>query len=455
MPRQTGSGASTSIIVAAIALHALLGWTIGDHISVGLAQVGIASVVAIACALQASPAVIVASVAYIAASEVLWRAAKLPVPWEAAKYLVVLVLGTSMLRHRPSFRALAPAAAYFLLLLPSTLLVLADASASAEGARQIITVGLLAPLAVALCVAFGVSVSLSEDDLRKIAVAAVVPLVSLAVFTASRTYGRSDITFTGESNFATSGGFGPSQVSTVLGFGVLIAFFAALDSRTRRTARVLFICCSIFLAVQSAMTFSRGGLYNVAGALLLVAPALLKRKESRRTMVVVLFMVSLGITALVVQANQFTSGALLGRFQQTQTTGRTELIANDLSLFWEHPWFGIGPGATRTHRQGLTGNLEVASAHAEFSRMLSEHGILGLLSLLILISILGLRILKARGQRDRSIVIAMVSWAALAQANSALRTIAPAIALCLAATRHSRDESYTVAEASREPFGSV
>src|SRR5690606_35694714 len=72
-----------------------------------------------------------------------------------------------------------------------------------------------------------------------------------------------------------------------------------------------------------------------------------------------------------------------GELKQDITTGRVELISNELLAFYNHPVTGIGVGKGYEYRQETLGT-QIAS-HNEISRLLSEHGLLGLFALLILI----------------------------------------------------------------------
>ena len=65
-------------------------------------------------------------------------------------------------------------------------------------------------------------------------------------------------------------------------------------------------------------------------------------------------------------------------------TGRVEIYNIDLAIFSDYLLTGVGPGQATELRETY-GYGKIISAHTEFSRMLSEHGLLGLISLLILL----------------------------------------------------------------------
>jgi hypothetical protein len=70
------------------------------------------------------------------------------------------------------------------------------------------------------------------------------PAVSIAALALFGILTNPDITFNTESNFATSGGFGPNQVSSMLGLGALSLLFFLGDRRMR--------CGSLLLRLRSS-----------------------------------------------------------------------------------------------------------------------------------------------------------------------------------------------------------
>ena len=114
-------------------------------------------------------------------------------------------------------------------------------------------------------------VSPTPLQLRRIFFAIVVPLLSVAFATLFYTVTADQIQFTGESNFATSGGFGPNQVSSLLGLGAFAALFCFIAFRNGARYKLYTLLAALFFAAQSVMTFSCGGMYNTAGAIVVVA----------------------------------------------------------------------------------------------------------------------------------------------------------------------------------------
>ena len=67
--------------------------------------------------------------------------------------------------------------------------------------------------------------------------------------------------------------------------------------------------------------------------------------------------------------------------QEANITGRAKIMAIDLEIFRDNFLMGVGPGAARDLRWRY-GYGTVVGAHSEFTRMLAEHGLFGLISLL-------------------------------------------------------------------------
>src|SRR5205814_1190163 len=122
---------------------------------------------------------------------------------------------------------------------------------------------------------------LTSGQLQRTFLYAVAPITGIAFLAYLGILHKPDIQFTNNSNFAASGNFGPNQVSTVLGLGALMAFLCAVSERVKTPYRLFLAGLAVILAAQSALTFSRSGLYDAAGGLL-VALAYLVRSRTYR-----------------------------------------------------------------------------------------------------------------------------------------------------------------------------
>ena len=72
------------------------------------------------------------------------------------------------------------------------------------------------------------------------------------------------------------------------------------------------------------------------------------------------------------------AGGTYGERLVLDLTGRAQIYKIDLDIFSDYLLTGCGPGQANNLRE-IYGYGKVVAAHTEFSRMLAEHGILGLL----------------------------------------------------------------------------
>lgn len=72
-----------------------------------------------------------------------------------------------------------------------------------------------------------------------------------------------------------------------------------------------------------------------------------------------------------------------GKVKKSQFTGREDIAQTEINMFFNNPIFGVGVGKGVEVREVQTGVFVLS--HDEITRMLAEHGSLGILGLLILI----------------------------------------------------------------------
>jgi O-antigen ligase len=72
----------------------------------------------------------------------------------------------------------------------------------------------------------------------------------------------------------------------------------------------------------------------------------------------------------------------LGRSKESKFSGREDLVATELKIFYDNPIIGCGVGRSSKIRAEETGTI--SASHNEITRLLAEHGVLGILILLIL-----------------------------------------------------------------------
>jgi hypothetical protein len=138
--------------------------------------------------------------------------------WETGKYATTGLLMLALIRFRPGWRTAILPALYLVLLVPGAVMAI-DHFGLAD-AREPLSFNLSGPLAIAISVLFFSQLRVSLEVLRLLMWPVVLPIVAMATAVLIGIVEAGPIHFTGEANLATSGGFGPNQVSAVLGFGV-------------------------------------------------------------------------------------------------------------------------------------------------------------------------------------------------------------------------------------------
>jgi O-antigen ligase len=357
-------------------------------------------------------------VAYIAGAELLWRGSHASVFWEYGKYATGVLLVLGMLKQRRFFKSDKRPLVYFVLLFPSiSVLEVFD--------RQGIAFNLSGPFALAMSAMFFSTVSLSPKHIKRILVAALAPIIGLGVLASYLTLNAESITFTGVSIRATAAGIGPNQVSSILGLGSLIAFLYLCIDRGNIGLRFLMIGLATGLLAQASLTFSRGGVWAALLAGIVAVFYLLRYRDSRPAILASATVVLLLLYFMIFPVlNDFTRGTLRGRYKDFDPTGRQQIMQADFQAFKENPLLGVGPGGSKAYHAVL---FRPSNAHTEYTRLVAEHGIMGLFSLMILIWMSLKRFLNTADPQGKALVCSFTTWALLFMWHSAMRLVAPCL----------------------------
>lgn len=364
--------------------------------------------------------------AYITGAEVLWRMTQADVVWEFGKYATSIILITSLLRNGRLRMPLLPVL-YFALLTPAIVPTVMEDYFGIEQIRQFLSFHLSGPFALVVCAWFFSHVEFTLAQFERLLVTLIAPTLSIAFITLFSTMTAANLTWSTHSNFVSSGGYGPNQVSAALGLGTLVSLLFLLKSQSRTYLKIMAFGAMVFFAIQSAMTFSRGGLYGAAGAAL-VAIYYMSRDRQARLKVVFVGVVTVLLAAFVVlpSLESITGGKLSARFENTSTTGRSQIVESDLDLWAEHPIFGVGVGMSFYRESGWK------DAHTEFTRLLAEHGSFGFLALVLLLVGGWQKLRAAETPKGRAIMAALVAWSLLFMLDKAMRLVAPSFTFGLA-----------------------
>jgi hypothetical protein len=367
------------------------------------------------------------AIAYLIGAEVLWRMAQVPIWWEFGKYGALAIAVVALVR-RNHFSIPALPLIYLIALIPGCLLTVSEFAP--ERARDIISSNMSGPVLLLVSCWFFSFVRFTPVQLRRVVFAIIVPLVSVAFATLFFTVTAEEIQFTGESNFATSGGFGPNQVSSLLGLGAFAAVFCFLAFRNATSYKIYFLLAALLFSMQSVMTFSRGGMYNAAGAILVVALVQFARpSEAAKRLLPLVGLVLVFVVLIFPALDNFTGGTLQARFEDTGGTNRGALVETDFYIFWENPVLGAGVGGAYDDRERFLGRK--AMSHTEFTRLLSEHGIFGLFAVMALLAMVVTNFRQQTLLLGRAMVAGFALWCSLFMLNAGMRLAAPSFLLGL------------------------
>lgn len=426
-PRRPASRASVRAlgIVLVLAAHAGLAVMMRDHRQVAtLHALLIFGVGAWIACLSARPERAVYIGAYIAGAEVLWRMNRAGVFWEFGKLATVAIFAMAALRVSATARWRLLPLTYFALLLPSAWFTLNGFSGPA--AMGELSSNLSGPLALAVGCIFLSQLNLTAATLRGIAFACIAPVTGIAALAALSTYGAADVIFGKGSSFSASAGFGPNQVSAALGLGALAALLRVMDHRAQLWLRLGWLGLATVLAAQSALTLSRGGLYTALGAAALGAVCLARSGRARASLVGVAVAVAVIGSAVLPRLNAFSGDALAARFEDRDPTGRDALAGQDVDVWLRHIVLGVGPGGSAAY------HTRSIATHTEYTRLLAEHGLLGLAALALLGYMAFWAVRAAPNHESRALVVTLIAWSALFMLHSAMRLVAPSFVFALA-----------------------
>lgn len=328
---------------------------------------------------------------------------------------------------------------FFLILLIPGILITSAISDSSIDIKKALVFNLSGPFCLAISAIYTIKRGVLFSDLQKIIVAMGLPILTTTVYLFLYNPSVKDVITGTQSSFETSGGFGPNQVSTILGLGMFVFFTQFILFSKSKKAVVLNGLLLIFVTYRAIVTFSRGGVITAVGMILCLLFLLYRNSNAKsRGKFVLIFVITalMGIGIWTYSSFQ-TSGLIekryankdaLGREKKDKLGGREEIMDAEIKLFLDEPVLGVGAGLSKFRR--LEYLKEEAASHNEITRMLCEHGIFGIFGLLILF--ITPFVLYINNRQHLYFLSCFVFWL-LTINHAAMRTAAPAFvyALCL------------------------
>lgn len=311
---------------------------------------------------------------------------------EYVKVLVIFFMLTGMIYS--NFSVNASIYLFFLLLLiPGVLVTNASENLNTD-IRKALVFNLSGPVCLAIASIYTLKRRILFSDLQKVITIMGLPIITTVVYLFLYNPSVKDVVTGTQSNFETSGGFGPNQVSTILGLGMFIFFSQLVLSSKLKSEMFLNGALLIFVSYRGIATFSRGGVISGVAMIIFLLFLLYyvsNRKGKSKVGLILLLVGFLGVgiwsyTSLQTRGlieKRYANKDAKGRDKSDRLGGREAIIDADLKLFLDNPILGIGAGMGKDIRREALG--QSVAAHNEISRMLSEHGLFGIFGFLILI----------------------------------------------------------------------
>jgi O-antigen ligase len=374
--------------------------------------------------------------AYIVGSEVLFRMSKGLIFYEFPKYMVFIFLLTGLIVEKKKQNISLIYLIYILLLLFG--ITFSDIPYP-ESIRTNIIFNLSGPILLGLCAIYFYKRKISIELLLKILKYMSLPIISMASYIYLKVPNLESIVFGGVSSTLASGGYGPNQVATILGVGVFILSLYIIISKKYSGFFIIDVFLLIFLFFRALITLSRGGVITAILAILLFSFIYLLSKKNNfiRMTKYFSFLIILSIpiwlyTSSVTDGmvdNRYTNKNARGVLKKDISAGRIDIFKAEWNGFIENPFFGIGVGTGKFVRGEELG-LRSAS-HNEMSRLLGEHGALGLIMIFILFFV-PIVTMNKQTLRSRAFLSAFLLFWFLTVNHSAMRLAMPAFIYGLA-----------------------
>ncbi len=329
--------------------------------------------------------------AYIAGAEVFFRMTGGMVFYETGKYSVIIFLLIGMFFKGTSSKTV-PFWTYLLMLFPGLIIGALSMSYDAPIRNQI-AFNLSGPVALGVSALYCYYKKIRKEDFQKVILMLLLPLISQMFYLYLYTPTLQEGIISMSGNYAATAGYGPNQISTVLGLGAFL-LVTRLFTIKNKLINIIDLVLLGMMGYRAVITFSRGGVFT---ALICIAAFIVifyykqrsgERGQSQLKLILLLSSIFLiwtysSIKTFGLIENRYANQNARGELKEDITTGRVELVETELLAFYNHPIIGIGVGKGKEYREETLG-FGIAS-HNELSRLLSEHGLLGLFALLILI----------------------------------------------------------------------
>jgi hypothetical protein len=372
---------------------------------------------------------------YIVGVEVFLRMTEGNPLHELSKYLVVFFMLFGMFYK--GFSKNSFIYIFFLLLLIPGIIIGANAHSFDTNVRKIIAFNISGPVCLGIAAIYCYQRVVTKDEIYKMLIYIGLPIISMTIYLLLYTPTNKEIFISTQSNFSASGGFGPNQVSTSLGLGMFVFFVLALLFSTTKKMMIINLIIFTLVSYRGILTFSRGGVITglaMIAFLIVVLYYYSSPKVKSKLLTIILFL-SIGGGLLWTYSVYKTNGMIeyryankdaRGREKEDRMGGREAIAGTEIDAFMENPIFGIGVGMNAEYREEVIGHK--VSSHNEITRMLADHGAIGILGLIVLIIT---PFLLYMGNKENIFMFSFFIFWALTINHAAMRTAAPSFIYAL------------------------
>ena len=387
--------------------------------------------------------------AYIVGSEVFLRMTGGNLLYEFSKYGVMLFLIMGMYYSGFSKNAI-PFWVYLLLLLPGVLVATETLNLKSD-LRTSIAFNISGPVCLGIASIYNYGRKISFSQINNILLTLGLPVISTVIYLIYFTPELKTVLTSTGSNPATSGGFGPNQVATILGIGMFIFFSRLIFESKTKLLFVVNLIIVFNITYRGLVTFSRGGMMTgFIMILILITYIYLNTNNYKRYKLLGFFgFMSVALIFTWIYTSSQTSGLIdkryanqdaNGRVKESNFTGREEIWDSEIAAFEDNPVFGVGVAKGLEIRQKMTGGQIIAS-HNEITRTLAEHGTMGIIALMIVF--LTPIFLYLDNKQNVYIFCFLIFWL-LTINHAAMRIAAPAFVYSLSLLKVYMDEEPSI-----------
>ncbi|MEO0038474.1 MAG: hypothetical protein RIQ59_1685 [Bacteroidota bacterium] len=373
---------------------------------------------------------------YIVGSEVFLRMTDAAPNHEFGKYSIIVFMILGMMYS--GFSKLATPFWIFLVLLIPSLIIASDSISYDMDFKNKIAFNISGPICLGIASIYAIGKRISILEVGNLLLLIGLPIISMAVYTSLYTEDiKSALMGTG-SNTDLSGGFGPNQVATIFGLGMFVFFVRSILYSKSILLFIINIFIALYFSYRGFLTFSRGGMMTAFAmiAVFIFFIYIHSRFSGKLKINILLLIFSVFFFITWTYTSFLTDGLINKRYagqnaygveKKDKFSGRTELATDEINMFLDSPYFGIGVGKgteIRTEKNGY-----VTASHNEITRMMAEHGSLGIIGLLI---ILITPILLYFSNKQNIFLFSFIIFWLLTINHAAMRTAAPSFIYALA-----------------------